>query len=144
MTGIKDRFGKARQRANKVAYYREKNKRAKALYGTGVLPAATYGAEAVGYSSSMVKQLRTMAADCVGNAKSGRCPITAIAIAKGPEWDPEVRGPTRLIMEWCRLTQLVPPDTLTNAWVKMEEHIEGGNEWAKVVGPMNATYMHLN
>ena len=83
-----------------------------------MLPAATYGAEAVGFSPSMVKQLRTMAADCMGCAKYGRCPITAIAIAKGPEWDPEVRGPTRLIMEWCRLTQLVPPDTLTKAWEK--------------------------
>ena len=46
-------------------------------------------------------------------------------------------------MEWCRLTQLVPPDTLTNAWVKMEEHIEGGNQWANAVGPMSATYMNL-
>ena len=97
MIGIKDRFGKARQRANKVAYLSRKNKRSKALSGTGVLPAATYGAEAVGYSPSMVKQLRTKAADCMGSAKSGRCPITAIAIAKGPEWDPEVRGPTNLI-----------------------------------------------
>ena len=25
----------------------------------------------------------------------------------------------------------------------MEEHIAGGNQWAKVVGPMSATYMHL-
>ena len=79
----------------------------------------------------------------MGCAKYGRCPITGIAIAKGPEWDPEVRGPTRLIMEWCRLTPQVPPDTLTEAWVKMEEHIDGGNQWAKVVGPMSATYMHL-
>ena len=76
-------FGKARQRANKVSYLARKNKRAKALYGTGVLPAATYGAEAVGYSPSMTKQLRTMAADCMGSAKYGRCTITAIAIAKG-------------------------------------------------------------
>ena len=25
----------------------------------------------------------------------------------------------------------------------MEKHIEGGNQWTKVVGPMSATYMHL-
>ena len=25
----------------------------------------------------------------------------------------------------------------------MEENINGGNQWAKVVGPMSATYMHL-
>ena len=115
-------------RASQVAYLSRKNKKAKALYGTGVLPTATYGAEAVGYSPSTINQLRTIVADCMGCAKYGRCPITAIAIAKGPEWDPEVRGPTRLIMKWCRLTQLVPPDTVTQAWGKMEEHIEGGNQ----------------
>ena len=59
MIGIKDRFGKARIQANKVSYLARKNKRAKALYGTGIVPAATYGAEAVGYSPSMIKQLRT-------------------------------------------------------------------------------------
>ena len=118
MLGIKDRFGKARIRANKVAYLSRKNKKAKALYGTGVLPTATYGIEAVGYSPSMVKQLRTMAADSMGCTKYGMCPITAIAIAKGPEWDPEVRGPTRLLMEWCRLVPQVPPETLVKAWEK--------------------------
>ena len=129
MIGIKDRFGKARFRANKVAYLLRKNKKAKALYGTGVVPTATYGIKAVGYKPSMVKQLRTMAADSMGCAKYGRCPITAIAIAKGPEWDPEVRGPTRLIMEWCRLVPQVSPETLVNAWAKMEHHLEGGNIW---------------
>ena len=115
MIGIKDRFGNARIRANKVTYLSRKNKRAKALYGTGVLPAATYGAEAVGYSPNMVRQLRTMAADCMGSAKYGRCPTTAISIAKGPEWDPEVRGPTRLMLEWCRLVPQIAPETLTNS-----------------------------
>ena len=35
MTGIKNRFGKAKTRANRVAYLSRKNKRTKALYGTG-------------------------------------------------------------------------------------------------------------
>ena len=61
MIGIKDRFGKAKIRANKVSYLSRNNKKAKALYGTGVLPSATNGAEAVGYSPRMTKQLRTMA-----------------------------------------------------------------------------------
>ena len=64
MIGIKDRFGKARVRASKVSYLAHKNKKAKALYGTGVLPAATYGAEEVGYSPSMVKQLRECTEEC--------------------------------------------------------------------------------
>ena len=37
----------------------------------------------------------------------------------------------------------VAPETLTQAWIAMEKHIEGGNQWAKVVGPMSGTYMHL-
>ena len=49
MVGIKNRFGKAKARANKVSYLPRKNKKAKALYGTGVLPTATYGVEAVGF-----------------------------------------------------------------------------------------------
>ena len=95
----------------------------------------------MGYSPTMVK--RTLAADCMGSAKFGHCPITAIAIAKGPEWDPEVRSPTNLIMEWCKLVPQVVPQTLVRAWSAMEEHIQGGNQCAKVVGPMSATYMHL-
>ena len=49
MIGIKYRFGKARVRANRVSYLARKNKKAMALYGTGALPAATYGAEGAGY-----------------------------------------------------------------------------------------------
>ena len=84
-----------------------------------------------------------MAADCMGCAKAVRCPITAIAIAKGPEWDPYVRGPTNPILEWCRLEAQVAPLTLARSWSAMEQHIQGGNMWAKVTGPMSAMYMHL-
>ena len=66
----------------------------------GVLPQVTYGAEPVGYSPTMIQELRTMAADATGRANKGRCPITALAIAKGLEWYPYVRGPVRLIQEW--------------------------------------------
>ena len=48
MIGTKYRFGKARARVSKVRYLAHKNKHAKAVYGRGVLPAATYGAEGVG------------------------------------------------------------------------------------------------
>ena len=83
LLGVKDKFVKARIRADRVHYLVKKNKKANALYHTGVLPASTYGAEGIGYSPSMIGQLRTMAADCMGSAKVGRCPITAIAIAEG-------------------------------------------------------------
>ena len=47
-------------------------------------------------------------------------PALAIAIAKAPEWDPEVRGPTNLILEWCRLVPQAAPHTLVRAWSAME------------------------
>ena len=72
----------------------------------------------------------------------GRCPITAIAIAKSLEWDPFVRGPTNQILEWCRLAPQVSPLTLARAWTAREQHNQGGNMWAKVTGPMSATYIH--
>ena len=107
MIGITHRKKAAKARANKVTYLTSKSKRAQALYGTGVLPQATYGAESVGYSPTMITELRTMAADATGTAKKGRCPITAIAVAKGIEWDPYVRGPVTLIQEWCSLAPKV-------------------------------------
>eukprot|EP00973_Karenia_brevis_P068589 9539302-Karenia_brevis.AAC.1 len=68
-------------------------KRARALYNTGVWPAATYGIEGVGYTPTMVQNLRTMGADAVASTKQGRCHITAITVAKGIRWDPWVIGP---------------------------------------------------
>ena len=143
LIGIKDRFAKARIRANRVKYLVNNKKNVKSLSCTGVLQAATYGEEGIGYSPSMIGQLRTMAADCMDSAKFGRCPITAIAIAKGPEGDPYVRGPTNQLLEWCRLVPKVAPLRLARAWRAIEEQIQRGNQWAKVTGPTSATYMHL-
>ena len=88
---------------------------------------------------------RTRAADSMGCSKIGRCPITAIAVAKGLQWDPYVRGPTQLIKEWAAMFPNISPRALCEAWVKMEDHVEegGGRAWARVKGPMGATHMHL-
>ena len=83
MISIKDRIKAAKPRNNKVSWLNKKNKRARALHTTGVLPQASYGVEGTGYSPWIVRSLRTMAADSMGCAKQGRCPITAIALAKG-------------------------------------------------------------
>ena len=103
MVGITYRKRAAKARANKVTYLKAKDKRAQALYGTGVLPQATYEAETVGYSPMLVSELLTMAAAATGTAHKGRCPITVIAGAKGLTCDPYARGPVTLIQEWCRL-----------------------------------------
>ena len=137
-------MGKTRIRANRVQYLGKNNEKAKALYSIGVRPAASYGAEGIGYSPSMIGQLRAMAADCMGSAKVGRCPIAAIAIANGPEWDPYVSGPTSQILEWSRLVPQEAPLRLARAWSAVEEHIQSGSQWAKVTGPMSATYTHMS
>ena len=86
-----------------------------------------------------------MAANGMGCSKKGRCPGTGIAVAKGLEWDPYVRGPIQLIKEWAAIFPKIEPKALAEAWVKMEDHVEApkGKAWARVRGPMGATHMHL-
>eukprot|EP00973_Karenia_brevis_P076694 10652639-Karenia_brevis.AAC.1 len=80
-------------RADRVGQLNKVDKRARALYNTGVWPAATYGIEGIGYTPTIIQNLRTMGADAVASTKQGRCPIIAITVAKGIQWDPWVRGP---------------------------------------------------
>ena len=142
---IKDRIRSARPRNNKVAWLNKKNKRARALHTTGVLPQASYGMEGTGYSPWMTRALRTMVADSMGCAKQGRCPITAIALAKGIEWDPYIKGPMQVFKHWAAISPRIEPKALKEAWTKMEAHVlsPGGNPWARVKGPMAATFLHL-
>ena len=85
-----------------------------------------------------------MAADATGTAHKGRCPYTAIAVAKGMEWNPYVRGPVTLIQEWCRVAPKVHMPSLQRAWTTMEAVLsQTGKPWLKVNGPMSAAYMHL-
>eukprot|EP00973_Karenia_brevis_P007631 1037179-Karenia_brevis.AAC.1 len=46
----------------------------------------------------MVSQIRTPGAHAVASEEQGRCPITAITVAKGIRWDPWVMGPVNTIM----------------------------------------------
>ena len=102
------------------------------------------GAETTGYSPTFVGELRTMAAEATGTAHTGRCPYTAIAVAKGMEWDPYVRGPVTLIQEWCRVAPKVHLPALSRAWTIMEPQLaRATHPWQKVTGPMSAAYMHL-
>ena len=66
---IKDRIRSARPRNKKVAWLNRKNKKARALHTTGVLPQASYGMKGTGFSPWITRSLRTMAADSMGCAK---------------------------------------------------------------------------
>ena len=85
-----------------------------------------------------------MAADATGTAHKGRCPITAIAVAKDLTWDPYVRGPVILIQEWCRLAPEVHLPALTRAWTQMESQLTNATHpWQCVTGPISAGNMHF-
>ena len=71
--------------------------------------------EGVGFSLWAVRTIRTMAADSMVCSKRGRCPITAIAVAKDLQWDPYVRGPTQLIKEWANIFSKIEPRALAEA-----------------------------
>eukprot|EP00973_Karenia_brevis_P090641 12403533-Karenia_brevis.AAC.1 len=58
--------------------------------------------EGVGYTPTIISQIRTMGANAVASSKQGRCPITAIAVAKGIRRDPWVIGPANTILPWCK------------------------------------------
>eukprot|EP00973_Karenia_brevis_P062328 8668083-Karenia_brevis.AAC.1 len=59
--------------------------------------------EGIGYTPTMISNIRTMGANAVASTKQGRCPITAIAIAKGIRWDPWIMGPTNTIMHMIEI-----------------------------------------
>ena len=144
MISIKDRIKAAKPRNNKVSWL-DKGKRARALHTTGVLPQSSYRIEGTGFSPWIVRTLRTMGADSMGCAKKGRCPITALALGKGIEWDSYVRGPIQVFKHWAAISAKIAPQALCEAWTKMEKHVDapGGKPWARVKGPMAATYLHL-
>ena len=79
----------------------------------------------------------------MGCSKKGRCPITAIAVAKGIESDPYVRGTTQFIKQWVAVFPKIEPEALTEAWANMEGNIEGGAEidWPAQFEPLPTPHM---
>eukprot|EP00973_Karenia_brevis_P052366 7277184-Karenia_brevis.AAC.1 len=59
--------------------------------------------EGIGYTPTMVSHIRTMGANAVASTKQGRCPITAIAVARGIRWDPWIIGPTNTILQMIEI-----------------------------------------
>ena len=51
----------------------------------------------------------------------------------------------QVVKHWAALSPRIEPSALKEAWDKMEAHImsPGGKPWARVKGPMAATFMHL-
>ena len=141
---IRSRYGGTKPRADRAAWLNKTNKKARALYGTGVFPPATYGAETCGYYPQMVQAVRTMGANVVGTPQHGRCPITAIAIGKDITWDPWVRGPGMVIREAIVAATKRGTQAIAEIWPRIQSSIQRAtNQWATVKGPLGALWMHL-
>ena len=77
-----------------------------------------------------------MGADVVGTPSNGRCPITAIAIGKGIEWDPWVRGPGMVIREAIAAAIKAGTRQVAEIWGRISRQIlDAVNPWATVKGP---------
>eukprot|EP00973_Karenia_brevis_P037838 5218807-Karenia_brevis.AAC.1 len=59
-----------------------------------------------------------MAADAVASRKHGRCPITAVALAKGLRWDPHVVGPTNTILHMISIVLQWEGEPLGKTWIR--------------------------
>ena len=115
------------------------------MYGAGVFPQATYGGETCGFYPQMVDAVRTMGADVLGTSLQWRCPITAIAIGKGIEWDPWVRGPGTVIREAIAAAYKIGTAAVAEVWPTITTQTwEAVNPWATVKGPLGALYIHLS
>ena len=87
----------------------------------------------------MVDAVRTMGADVVGTPTHGRCPITAIAIGKGIEWDPWVRGPGMVIREEIAAAIKAGTRQIAEVWRRISgQLLEAVKPWATVKGPLRA------
>eukprot|EP00973_Karenia_brevis_P024557 3386854-Karenia_brevis.AAC.1 len=60
-----------------------------------------------------------MGAHAVASAKQGRCPITAITVAKGIRWDPWIIGPANTIMHVIQIINAWEGD-VGRQWIKSQ------------------------
>eukprot|EP00973_Karenia_brevis_P008129 1100763-Karenia_brevis.AAC.1 len=73
-----------------------------------------------------------MGAHAVASTKQGRCPITAIAVAKGIRWDPWIMGPTNTIMHKIEIINTWDGD-VGQRWIRSQwDLLHAPHPWARV------------
>eukprot|EP00973_Karenia_brevis_P059236 8247510-Karenia_brevis.AAC.1 len=77
-----------------------------------------------------------MGANAVASAEHGRCPITAIAVAKGIRWDPWIICPTNTILQKIQIL-IGWEGEVGREWIKSIWDLQHSPlPWARVKGPM--------
>ena len=82
-TLLKRRFSKANLRAIRGAWLARKSAKALSLFTTGVVPIATYGADHLGLTKSLRRQLDSMAIRAAGDPGFQACSTTLLHIKLG-------------------------------------------------------------
>jgi len=118
------------------------------IFMSGVLPAATYGAEVIGTSDADLKRLQDCAVAAMTPATRGRS-RSALFVAKGdPTWRPAVAPAIRWAQEvwWAafprnKAAPALPLQFLKKAYDKMAENPPSC--WDKSRGALDAAYLSL-
>ena len=105
---VAQRILKAEPRARRGGGFAFRDGRAAKLFLTGALPAATWGHQAHGLAPSSVAKVVRLAAVGTGQAGSGRCSTTLMALAYGVSKHPEVRLGLELFDVWFFLWRAFP------------------------------------
>ena len=151
----KQRLDKATKKLKRISSLAKGVRAARRLTTTGALPQALWGAGVVGLPPTVVKALRTSTAASSGITAAGRCPITAIAVAFGETFDPEVLAVTRQVSLWLeiwrsdaslRASSIRYWKSMCNNVLRAVSEVPGVYEssWNSVTGPMGATICAMN
>ena len=143
---VKQRIGKAKARAVRVARLVRIQHKATKLHNTGVRPQGTWGITAIGAPPSTVQQLRVIAAKNTGVTTAGRCATTAIALVHGPHNDPAVQVRLQSVKDWLAMWVKLPEEDkalIRATWAQAYRKLQTTPRWGKVRGPRAATIATL-
>ena len=104
---VKNRLNKSKSRLGKIKSIAKINKKAKTIFSTSYLPAATWGHPACGITPTRIVQLERDALDACGLTKSGRCRSTGLVLHYGLMGTPMARLLRDTFFNWCQVVTIL-------------------------------------
>ena len=116
----------------------------KALWRTGLLPAASHGGGVSGVSDVSLRELRTFAGGMVG-AKPKSCLTTYLCTQKDDRFDPVFDASVPLVVRFatCVWEARVVPSRLARAWLAIKDRIQHTAAWKYARGPISSVWSTL-
>ena len=135
---------KGKVRADKTKWMVKRDRRATKLMRTNVWPTMAYGISGYGASPTMIREMRTIAANAA-DAKAGHCATTQIALEFGETQDPGVKARLMIVKDWVALwnSHGDKKDRIRKVWAKEYLKMQGPYRWRTVAGPIGATIATL-